>query len=143
MLEISEQALGGGGPAGRFGAGGGPFGLGCPRTAFNRTFGFDPSTSRDDVAGSIPQALFLMNSPGINGAIDARRSDAMLGRVLTDFKDDKAAIVELYLRCLSREPRVGELKTSLEHVGKTKDRREAFEDLLWALVNSTEFQHRK
>ena len=31
VLEISEQALGGGGPAGRFGAGaGGPFGLGGP-----------------------------------------------------------------------------------------------------------------
>jgi hypothetical protein len=62
---------------------------------------------------------------------------------LSDNKEDKAAVVELYLRCLSREPKPGELKTCLEHIGTVKERGEAFEDLLWALVNSTEFQHRK
>ncbi len=143
VLDISEQALGGGGGRGRPGGGGGPFGGGGPRAAFNRTFGFDPSTSRDDVAGSIPQALFMMNSPGINGAIAGGRSGTVLNRLLADFKEDKAAVAELYLRCLSREPKSNELKTCLEHVSQTKDRREAFEDLFWALVNSTEFQHRK
>jgi hypothetical protein len=142
VLGVSEQALGGSG-RGRFASGAGPFGAAGPRAAFNRTFGFDPSTPRDDVSGSIPQALFLMNSPGINTAIDANRPGTVLNRLLSDIQEDKAAVVELYLRCLSREPKAGELKTCLEHVSKTKDRREAFEDLLWALVNSTEFQHRK
>jgi len=138
VLEIPEQLLGGGG--GRFG--GGFFGGGGARFGFNQTFGFDPSTPRDDVAGSIPQALFLMNSPAVNGAINGR-SGFVITRLLAEVKDDKAAITELYLRCLSREPKAGEIKTCLEHIGQVKDRREAFEDLLWALVNSTEFQHRK
>jgi hypothetical protein len=142
VLGISEQALGGGG--GRRGGGGGfGFGFGGARAGFNRTFGFDPSTPKDDVTGSIPQALFMMNAPGVNSAIDARRPGSVLGKILSDNKDDKAAVVELYLRCLSREPKPGELKTCLEHIGTVKERGEAFEDLLWALVNSTEFQHRK
>ncbi len=33
------------------------------RIVFNQLFGFDPSTPQDDVMGTIPQALFLMNSP--------------------------------------------------------------------------------
>ena len=37
--------------------------LGGPRIAFNDLFGVDPSTPNDDVLGTIPQALFLMNSP--------------------------------------------------------------------------------
>ncbi len=37
--------------------------LGGPRTAFNSLFGIDPSIPNDDVMGTIPQALFLMNGP--------------------------------------------------------------------------------
>ena len=37
--------------------------------AFDRLFGVDPSVANDDVLGTIPQALFLMNSPLVNGRI--------------------------------------------------------------------------
>ncbi len=39
-----------------------------PRNQFDQVFGFDPSTPRDEVTGSIPQALLLMNGPQINRA---------------------------------------------------------------------------
>jgi len=115
---------------------------GGPRTAFNDTFGFDPSLPRDEVKGSIPQALAMMNAPQLNRLIEADRS-SMLGRLLESTKDNELVVIELYLRCLAREPRDRELQTSLSYVEEVGDRKEAFEDLLWALINSTEFLHRR
>ncbi len=110
---------------------------------FAQTFGYDPSNPRDELTGSIPQALFLMNSPMIQSALDGRRSNTALGRLLTEIKDDETVVAELYLRCLAREPKSSEVRTCLDHVRQSPVRSEAFEDILWALVNSTEFLHRK
>jgi Protein of unknown function (DUF1549)/Protein of unknown function (DUF1553) len=114
-----------------------------PRGEFNRTFGFDPSQRRDEVASSIPQALVMMNSPIVNRAINARNAQSMLGQILAETKDDEAVATELYLRCLAREPKPEELKTCLAHLREAGNRGAAFEDILWALVNSTEFLHRR
>ena len=51
----------------------GAYGGGGPRTQFNLTFGYDPSDRRDEVAGTIPQALALMNSSTVERAISSRR----------------------------------------------------------------------
>src|SRR5204863_3811966 len=34
--------------------------------AFRQEFDFDPSLKRDEVEGSVPQALLMMNNPAIN-----------------------------------------------------------------------------
>ena len=118
---------------------------GQPRNArglFDTVFGYDPSERRDEVSGSIPQSLVLMNSPQLARAMNAE-SPTALGKLLSSTKDDKAVAEELYLRCLAREPKPDEMKTCLDYVQKTGNRNEAFEDVLWALVNSTEFMHRK
>ena len=81
------------------------------RGEFNRTFGYDPSERRDEVASSIPQALVMMNSPVVNRAINARNGQSVLGDILAETKDDEAVATELYLRCLAREPKPEELKT--------------------------------
>jgi hypothetical protein len=114
-----------------------------PRGLVNQTFGFDPSVRRDEIAGSIPQALFLMNAPQLAQAIKADRSESSLGKLLAETPDDSAVISELYLRCLAREPQTSELKTCLDHIETTGDRAAACEDILWALLNSTEFLNRK
>lgn len=114
-----------------------------PRGQTNATFGFDPSVRRDEIAGSIPQALFLMNSLTLARAIDGTRIDTSLGKLLAETPDDKGVVTELYLRCLAREPKPSELRTCLDHVTTCGDRSEAFEDVLWALINSTEFLNRK
>jgi hypothetical protein len=113
------------------------------RGLFNAMFGYDPSVRRDEVVGSIPQALVLMNSPQLARAIDGKRTDTALGELLSNTKDDEAVTTELYLRCLAREPKPSEMKICLDHVKQTSSRPEAFENILWALVNSTEFLHRK
>jgi Protein of unknown function (DUF1549)/Protein of unknown function (DUF1553) len=113
------------------------------RGMFNAVFGYDPSVRRDEVTGSIPQALVLMNSPQLARAIDGKRTETALGELLSTTKSDEAVATELYLRCLAREPKPTEMKVCLDHVKETGNRSEAFEDVLWALVNSTEFLHRK
>ena len=113
-----------------------------PRNSFNSVFGFDPSTRRSDVSGSIPQALLMMNSPQIGQYVLARR-DRMLGRLLNEVSDDRQALRELYVQVLSRQPTDKELATCLNYRRSVGDRAEAFEDILWSLINTAEFLHRK
>ena len=67
----------------------------------------------------------------------------MLGRLLAHEKNDAAVVADLYLRCLAREPSAAETKTCLAHVSEVGNRNEVFEDILWTLLNSTEFMHRR
>ena len=114
-----------------------------PRGRFQQTFGYDPSTARNEIAGSIPQALAMMNGREIQRQINGRNARTMLGRLLRDEEDNKRVVVDLYLHSLAREPSDAELKTCLLHVRRVRDRQEAFEDVLWALLNSAEFLHRR
>ncbi|HEY2826412.1 MAG TPA: DUF1549 domain-containing protein [Pirellulales bacterium] len=117
--------------------------LRSPRNQFDQIFGFDPSTPRDEVTGSIPQALLLMNGPQINRAINASRPGAGLSQLLASTDDNESVTTELYLRCLGREPNKTELHACLTHLKKSNTRAAAFEDIQWALINSTEFLQRK
>ncbi len=114
-----------------------------PRGAVNSAFGYDPSVRRDEVVGSIPQALFLMNGAELNRALSASGPKSFLGRMLESMDDDEDVVEELYLRCLAREPNDEEIETCTEYVESVGDRAEAFEDIAWSLVNSTEFLNRK
>ena len=114
-----------------------------PRGRVNVAFGYDPSAPRDEVAGSIPQALFLMNGPELNRGLQGRQPNTALGKLLGEIDKNDALVEELYLRCLAREPNPTEIETCLEYVKSVGNRTEAFEDILWSLVNSTEFLNRK
>jgi len=117
--------------------------LGTPRTQFAQVFGFDPSSPREEVVGSIPQALLLMNAPRITTALSADRPGTVLARLLRTEPDDAAVTRALYLRTLAREPTEDERRTCLDHVAERGDRAEAFEDIFWALVNSAEYLYRR
>jgi hypothetical protein len=112
-----------------------------PRIAFASIFGYDPSTRRDEIQSSIPQALSLMNTPNVAVAMRAT-GNTLLGRKLASIRDDDALIEELYLQVLGREPSQSERTTSLQYIQEVNNRPEAFEDLLWTLMNSAEFLHR-
>jgi hypothetical protein len=112
-----------------------------PRGEFNETFGYDPSDPRDAIAGSIPQVLAMMNSSQVAGGVTANRG--LLKGLLAEIHDNEELIVELYLRTLNREPTDAELKVAHNHFIAFGQRREAAEDLLWALLNSAEFNHRR
>lgn len=109
-----------------------------PRFQFTQLFEFDPSTPQSDVMGTIPQALFMMNSPQIENAIGTTRG-GKLTSILRQFEKDDDVTRELYLTILSRQPTESELKLARDYLQEVDNRREAFEDLYWALLNSSEF----
>ncbi len=142
-LDIDEAAIKAGGSKGKkMGDGPGRLFQG-PRGSMIKTFGYDPSTRRDEIAGSIPQALWMMNEGELNRAVSAHRPESLLARLLAEQPDNEQVLLELYLRCLAREPKASELATCQEHLAAVRDRKTGFEDILWSLVNSTEFLHRK
>lgn len=134
------------------GPGGGKFG-GAPKGPFGgfgggiegqirAEFQFDPSTKAEEIEGSISQALILMNNPQINNKIKAQGNN-MLARVLANNADNSEALRILYLRTLARRPTDREAERCMKHIAAVGNRAEAFEDILWALINSTEFQMKR
>ena len=113
-----------------------------PRMIFNVAFGYDPSEPRETVNASIPQALAMMNTPRINQAVSPNRSN-MLGSLLRSVREDDLVVDELYLRSLSRLPSDAERERAVAYRESVGDRGEAFSDLLWSLINSAEFTHRR
>ena len=111
---------------------------GSPRDQFGQLFGFDPSTPQADITGTVPQALFMMNAPQINAQISATGL-TRLAALLRKFPDNDDAASELYLMVLSREPSEKERKIVADYVAEVGNRNEAFEDLMWSLLNSSEF----
>ncbi len=89
---------------------------------------------------NLAQALQLINGPTINDKV--RSPDNRLGKLLGKKLADKDVLTELYLATLSRPPAEGEVKAALEHVAKGQDKRKAWEDVQWALLNSKEFLFR-
>ncbi|MFM9058515.1 MAG: DUF1553 domain-containing protein, partial [Planctomycetaceae bacterium] len=117
--------------------------LGGPRVLFTQVFGYDPSLPREEIVGSIPQALLLMNGQLLSRAIDGDRPRTGLGRLLADHPEDRDATDAIYLRVLARHPAPHEVRTCLDHVAAAGDRAAGFEDVFWALLNGPEFIHRK
>ena len=61
-------------------------------------------------------------------------------RELEDAKKNNGdAVEELFLATLSRLPTVREKAAAVKYVAGKKDRWKAFSDVLWALINTTEF----
>lgn len=109
------------------------------RGNFKQVFGFDPSSDKNLVEGSIPQALVLMNNPQLQSRISAKRTGSLLNKLLKTNTDDNEIIRMLYLRVLARKPTSEETLAAASFLSEVDSREEAFEDFLWALLNSAEF----
>ncbi|MDB5310812.1 MAG: hypothetical protein JWO38_5014 [Gemmataceae bacterium] len=90
--------------------------------------------------GNLAQALQLINGPTVNEKI--RNPGNRLGKLLGGKTADDAVLTELYYSALSRPPFEDEKKLALAHVAKAADKRKAWEDVLWALINTREFLFR-
>ncbi len=106
---------------------------------FKQEFAFDPSTKAEEIEASISQVLILMNNPMIQGKISAKGTN-LLARVLSAYPNDDEALKMIYLRALARTPTDRERERCRTHIASVGNRAEAFEDILWALVNSAEYQ---
>jgi hypothetical protein len=89
---------------------------------------------------NLAQALQLINGPTINDKL--RNPSNRIGKLLAKKLPEKDLLNELYLSAVSRVPAAGEIKAALDHVAKATDKRKAWEDLEWALINSKEFLFR-
>lgn len=89
---------------------------------------------------NLAQALQLINGPTINDKM--RSTSNRISRLINKKASDAEILEELYLATLSRPPLEGETKAALEHLNKATDRRKAWEDVQWALLNSKEFLFR-
>lgn len=104
-----------------------------PRTQFVSFFKGEENAEATEYQAGIPQVLRLMNSPQLNNA-------AMLAPLLKSGKSPGQVIEQLYLATLSRRPTSHELERTLALVRKHADEpRQAFGDVLWVLLNSSEF----
>ncbi len=87
---------------------------------------------------NLAQALHLLNSDEMQQKLT--RANARADRLAQDKRDDTAKVSELFLWCYGRPPSPEQLQASLDHLKKhEKNKKQAFENLLWALVNTKEF----
>jgi hypothetical protein len=113
-------------------------------TYFLTTFGHPRRDTMEprSQAPSLAQALHLMNAEAVREKVEAPAN--VLGEWLEKTVDDRAVADALYLRALARRPSEKEWSTlsgflaAEKQAGRT--RRRAFENVLWALLNSKEFQ---
>lgn len=103
-------------------------------------FGFDPSLRPEDISRTLGQAMLLMNNDQLQKQIDAKpESSTVLAKLLAAEEDNAKAVNRLFQLVLARQPSEAETQIALEHVSTVANRSEAFEDLLWSLLNSAEF----
>jgi hypothetical protein len=114
-----------------------------PRTEFLSKFALNGK--RTEPQTSILQALTLMNGKFVGEATNAgdlEKTETLAAVVDAPFFDNAGRVEALYLTVLSRRPRAEELSRMVRYVesgGPRKDPRAALADVLWALLNSTEF----
>jgi hypothetical protein len=112
------------------------------RNMVYQSFKENPSTPAREIQGTIPQALLMMNSALVQAATSAE-GKTLLADLLTQGKSDEQVVAALYERIFSRKPTGQEQETCRRYIAKVDNRKEAFEDIVWALVNSTEFLIKK
>lgn len=89
---------------------------------------------------NLAQALQLINGPTINDKL--RNPNNRLGKLLADKKSEAEVLDALYLAALARPATEAERVPALSHVTKGADKRKAWEDVLWAIMNTREFLFR-
>jgi Protein of unknown function (DUF1553) len=89
---------------------------------------------------NLAQALQLINGPTINEKV--RNPNNRIGRLLKEKTSEGDMLNELYLSTLSRLPNPENVKVALEHIARAPDKRKAWEDIEWALLNAKEFLFR-
>jgi hypothetical protein len=100
-----------------------------------------PPGSATEYRGSTLQSLAMMNGP-VMGGLTSAQTNRLIATLDAPFMTDKDRADAMYLAILSREPRSNERDTIVEMLSacnSLEEKQQAQSDLLWALLNSTEF----
>jgi hypothetical protein len=106
-------------------------------TTFGRPQRNTPCECARSSQPDLAQALHLANSPAIHQKVTAETG--RVARLLKAGRPDAAIIEELYLATLSRLPTAAEHQTITDLLADSPSKKEGFEDLLWTLLNCSEF----
>jgi len=124
-------------------------------TVFGRPEGSSACECERSMEASLSQSLHLLNSKDIQARLSADESRP--ARLNADSRPDQAKLADLYRLAYSRSPSAEESQRAVEYLDrkasaakpgkdaaetgalKAKARREAWEDLTWALLNTKEF----
>jgi len=100
------------------------------------TFQTDPSIPQRDLEGSIQQALLMMNNRAINAGIRY----GPLKKQLVKIRDNRKLLETAFLKIMARRPNEREVARYSSYLRRHgKNRAAAIEDVVWVLLNSTEF----
>lgn len=87
---------------------------------------------------NLAQSLHLLNSPDVQAKLSVKTGrPATLAQQTTRPHEER--VTELYYAALTRPPRTDELALIVSHLEKAPNTVQAYEDVLWALINTKEF----
>jgi hypothetical protein len=104
-----------------------------------------PNSSSDcpcerNLRPAIGQSLHLMNSDQLHAKLTSTEAAARVQRLAASAASPREIVTELYLACYARRPTEEELTVATAGFGDDPAvRRQAIEDVFWALLNSAEF----
>jgi len=86
---------------------------------------------------TLAQAFQMINGETVRKKLEA--NDNRISQRLASGVSDSDLLNDFYLSALARLPSESERKAVVVHLGRARDRRKAWEDVVWALLNSKEF----
>ena len=87
---------------------------------------------------NLAQSLHLLNSPEVQAKLSAKGARAELMSLAKD-RSHADRVTELYHWVYARPPKDHELALIKKHLDASVDMKQAYEDVLWALLNTKEF----
>jgi hypothetical protein len=110
------------------------------RVEFVRRMRPPPGSATEYRAGTL-QALMLMNGP-VAATVTGHDRSSLVGALDAPFLENKDQVEAMFLAILARPPdsdELGACEQALKAAGNDEERKRALSDILWALLNSTEF----
>ena len=107
-------------------------------TVFGRPEGASACECERSQEANLAQSLHLLNSAEVQNKLsNGQGRAAKLAQDMTQTPEQK--VRALYMWVFSRPPLADEAAVALAHINRVENKQQAYEDILWALVNTKEF----